>query len=175
MNKIIPQPVLSLVLFVIWLLLNNSIAPVTLVSAFLIALIFPHITRRFWLIDASIKRPMAFLEYMLLVLVDIIRANFVVAAQVLGKNVALDSQFLKMPLDLQRSLPISILASTITLTPGTVSCRVSEDQQYLIVHVLHSTDAQNDIDEMKQRYEARLIRIFGQDTARASKQTEAES
>ncbi|HHQ69754.1 MAG TPA: Na+/H+ antiporter subunit E [Halothiobacillaceae bacterium] len=162
MKKFIPQPVLSLVLFVIWLLLNNSIAPVTIVSAFLIALILPHLTKRFWLIEAKIKRPVAFIEYLLLVLVDIVRANFVVAAQVLGRNESLDAQFLKMELDLEGSLPISILASTISLTPGTVSCRVSSDQQYLVIHILHTTDAKADIDAMKQRYEARLLTIFGQ-------------
>ncbi|KTG17573.1 MULTISPECIES: Na+/H+ antiporter subunit E [unclassified Guyparkeria] len=172
MKRVLPQPVLSLVLLISWLVLNNSIAPGSIVMGAIVALIVPWITHRFWEIGAGVKDFTALIGYVGIVLVDIIQANFVVARQVLGANRSLNSQLFELELDLEGALPISILAATITLTPGTVSCRVSPDQRSLWVHALHADDAQTEITTIKQRYEARLQRIFGQPvTAGATEST----
>ncbi|RRQ23361.1 Na+/H+ antiporter subunit E [Guyparkeria sp. SCN-R1] len=178
MRRILPQPLLSLVLLISWLVINNSIHPASIVMGAIVALVIPWITHRFWEIRAGVKSPVALLGYLGIVVVDIIRANFVVARQVLGPNRALRSQLFEMELDLQGALPVSILAATITLTPGTVSCRISPDQSRLWVHALHADDLSEEIAEIKQRYESRLMRIFGQTdqrTARSSSTPGTES
>lgn len=162
MRRFLPQPIMSLVLLISWLVLNNSIAPGSIVMGAIVALIVPWITHRFWEIGAGVTDFSALIGYLGIVLVDIIQANFVVARQVLGPNRALNSQLFELELDLRGALPISILAATITLTPGTVSCRVSPDQRSLWVHALHADDRDEEILGIKQRYEARLQRIFGQ-------------
>ena len=162
MRRFLPQPILSLVLLVTWLILNNSVAPGSIVMGAIAGLLVPLITHRFWEIGATVTNIPAVLGYMGVVLIDIVHANFVVARQVLGPNRALNSQLFELELDLQGALPISILAATITLTPGTVSCRVAPDQRSLWVHALHAEDREEEILGIKQRYEARLQRIFGQ-------------
>lgn len=171
MRRILPQPLLSLILLISWLVINNSIHPGTIVMGAIVALVIPWITHRFWEVRAKVRSPIALLGYLGVVLVDIIRANFVVARQVLGPNRALRSQLFEMELDLQGALPASILAATITLTPGTVSCRISPDQSRLWVHALHTDDIGEEIAEIKQRYESRLMRVFGQVTNRPSGQS----
>ncbi len=171
MRRVLPQPLLSLVLLASWLLINNSIHPGSIVMGAIVALVVPWITHRFWEISAGVKSPVALLGYLGVVLVDIIRANFVVARQVLGPNRALRSQLFEMELDLQGALPVSTLAATITLTPGTVSCRISPDQSRLWVHALHADDLSEEIAEIKQRYESRLMRVFGQTTNRTTSQS----
>jgi multicomponent K+:H+ antiporter subunit E len=172
MKRFLPQPILSLVLLISWLVLNNSIAPGSIVMGAIVALIVPWITYRFWEISAGVKDFSALLGYLGIVLMDIIQANFVVARQVLGANRSLNSSLFELELDLEGALPVSILAATITLTPGTVSCRVSPDQRSLWVHALHADDTQAEIATIKQRYEARLQRIFGQPiTAGSSEST----
>ncbi len=168
MKRILPQPVLSLVLLVTWLLVTNSIAPGTIVMGAIVGVVIPLLTHRFWEIGARVRNPVALLGYVGVVMVDIIRANFVVARQVLGPNRVLHSQIFELPLDLRGRLPISVLAATITLTPGTVSCRISPDQTCIWVHALHSGDLQAEIDEIKRRYERRLMRVFGQVQPQAS-------
>ncbi|MBA6363850.1 Na+/H+ antiporter subunit E, partial [Colwellia sp. BRX8-8] len=65
----------------------------------------------------------------------------------------------------------TILASTVSLTPGTVSAEVypwreslSEgeklEQQFLLIHVLDLKDEQALIKMIKQRYEAPLKEMF---------------
>lgn len=178
MRRILPQPLLSLVLLVSWLVLNDSVHPGSIVMGALVALVIPWITHRFWDIRAGVKSPVALLGYLGIVVIDIIRANFVVARQVLGPNRALRSQLFEIELELEGALPVSILAATITLTPGTVSCRISPDQGRLWVHALHADDVAEEIAGIKQRYESRLMRIFGQvdrRTARSSSTPGTES
>ncbi|MFN2381492.1 MAG: Na+/H+ antiporter subunit E [Guyparkeria sp.] len=165
MRRILPQPLLSLILLISWLVINNSIHPGTIVMGAIVALAIPWLTHRFWEIRAKVRSPLALSGYLGVVLIDMIRANFVVARQVLGPNRALRSQLFEMELDLRGALPVSILAATITLTPGTVSCRISPDQSRLWVHALHADDLAEEIAEIKQRYETRLMRVFGQKAA----------
>ena len=54
----------------------------------------------------------------------------------------------------------TVLAGTITMTPGTVSCDLSADGRSLLVHCLDAPDAEEAVRQMKVRYEARLKEIF---------------
>jgi multicomponent K+:H+ antiporter subunit E len=65
-----------------------------------------------------------------------------------------------IPLDLRQPEAITVLAGTITLTPGTVSADLSEDGHSLLVHALDAPDPDAIRDEIKTRYERRLMEIF---------------
>ena len=92
---------------------------------------------------------------------DLARYNLgVYRAQVLGPEKKLTPGFVWMPLDIGNIHGIAALTSFITLTPGTVSTALSDDRRYLLIHVLHLTDADALIAEIKRRYEAPLMEIF---------------
>lgn len=160
MKKLLPHPVLSLSLVFIWLLLNNTIAFGHVVLGSILAILIPWFTSGFWAQRVYFSNPKVFLKFSMIVLYDIIIANLTVAKQVIGSNDKLKPMFFNVPLDITHPLGISTLASTISLTPGTVSCDLSEDQSYLIVHGLVIDDEQEVIDEIKQRYEAPLMEVF---------------
>jgi len=71
--------------------------------------------------------------------------------------------FVEVPLALETDLAISLLANTISLTPGTVSARLSADKRTLVVHTLDTGDAAALVAEIKQRYETPLKKIFEQE------------
>ena len=75
-------------------------------------------------------------------------------------NAKLKPAWITVPLDLRQPEAITLLAGTVTLTPGTVSADLSESGHYLLVHVLHTDDPDAERDEIKSRYEARLKEIF---------------
>jgi multicomponent K+:H+ antiporter subunit E len=95
------------------------------------------------------------------VLWDIVIANVVVAKIVLFKpNSARQPAWIAIPLDLKSPEAITVLAGTITMTPGTVSADVSAEGHALLVHCLDASDPDAVRDEIKTRYEARLKEIF---------------
>jgi formate hydrogenlyase subunit 3/multisubunit Na+/H+ antiporter MnhD subunit len=98
--------------------------------------------------------------FLLKVLWDILVANVAVAALILGGRRCMRPAFVSVPLDLRTELAISILANTVSLTPGTVSAWLSPDRRTLVVHGLRVTDPAALVLEIKTRYERPLIDIF---------------
>ncbi|MDD3530155.1 MAG: Na+/H+ antiporter subunit E, partial [Gallionellaceae bacterium] len=134
--KLLPHPLLSLALALIWLLLNNSVAPGQLVLGLLLGWLIPLFTRAFWPDRVRIRRPVVLLRLVGVLLYDIVVANLAVARRILGDPDRLAPAFIEVPLDLTSDLAISLLANTICLTPGTVSARLAADRRSLLVHAL---------------------------------------
>lgn len=160
-NRWIPMPAQSFLLFFVWLLLNNSIAPGQILLGAFLAWTIPLLVSPMQARQPRVLRHGLAVRYTLMVMYDILVANFEVAMRVLGPNSRLNPAFVAVPLDLEGALPITLLASTISLTPGTVSAEVSENQRWLYVHALHLEDETALIEQIKSRYEAPLKEIFG--------------
>ncbi len=161
MRRLFPHPYLSLTLVVLWFLLVNQWKLGSLVMAVILATVIPLLTSAWWPDRPRVKRPFGLAAYGLLVLWDIIVANFQVARIVLFfPRDRIRSAWIPIPLDLTSPEAISLLAGTITMTPGTLTADLSADGRALLVHALHAPDPAAVRDEIKSRYEARLQRIF---------------
>jgi multicomponent K+:H+ antiporter subunit E len=84
----------------------------------------------------------------------------VVARLILGRQEHLKPAFLVLPLRLRSDVAISLLANTISLTPGTVSTYLSADRRCLIIHSLHTTEPEELLATIRQRYETPLKEIL---------------
>lgn len=168
-ERLIPAPVRSSMLFVVWLLLNNSVAPIHLLAATILAIGIPLLTAGFRDKQTRFRHWRQAIGYFFKVLLDIVLANIQVIRLVLGPNRLLKPGFVLVPLDLKQALPLTILACTVSLTPGTVSAEIlpyqdetDEDvgERFLLVHVLDLPDEAALIQEIKQRYEQPLREMF---------------
>lgn len=160
-TRILPMPVQSVLLFVVWLLMNNTLASGHIFLAAVLAIIIPLMVKGLQFKQPGIKKPFLAFRYFLLVMMDIVIANMQVAVLILGPLKRMNPGFVAVPLDITQKLPITLLASTVSLTPGTVSCDVSEDHRWLYIHALNLVNEQELIDSIKTRYEAPLKEIFG--------------
>ena len=161
MKNLLPHPGLSAMLLIVWLLMANSITVGGVVLGAVFALVLPKFTQPFWPDRPRMRFGRAFLGYLAIVLFDILVANFQVAWLILfRRNRDLRARWLVVPIDLTTPEAITMLAGTISLTPGTVSSDVSADGRFLLVHALDVDDEAADIARIKTRYEARLQRVF---------------
>ncbi|AQQ01760.1 Na+/H+ antiporter subunit E [Pseudoalteromonas sp. SG45-5] len=167
----LPTPFRSLFLFIVWLLLNNSVSAGHLVLATFFAISIPLLSFSFRDPQPLILKPGLAFKQLLIVLYDIIVANLQVSLLILGPSRKLRPAFIKVPIDLTHDMPITILASCVSLTPGTVSAEVypinealaegdETTQRFLLIHVLDLKDEEALIKQIKQRYEAPLKEIF---------------
>lgn len=156
----LPHPLLSLLLLLTWLLLFNTVSLAHVLFGLLLGILVPLYTRRFWPDSPRVQRPLHLARYGLLVLGDILIANVQVARLILGPVKKLRPAFVTYPLDVRNEFTITLLASTISLTPGTVSSDVSEDRRNLLIHALDVEDEAALIAHIKQRYETPLREIF---------------
>ncbi|RDC71139.1 Na+/H+ antiporter subunit E [Rhodovulum sp. 12E13] len=161
LRRIFPHPQLTLMLTGVWLLLVNTVSAGNLLLGLVFGLAIPVITQPFWQKRPVIKRPLRVVEYIALVTWDIVMANVVVAYTILFKsNARTRSAWVRVPLDLTSPEAITLLAGTITMTPGTVASVLSADASSILVHCLDTDDPEAVRDEIKHRYERRLKEIF---------------
>ena len=160
MSRLFPSIPQSITVFLFWWLMAERTSAGTLLMAALLAWLMPQIAARLEREFARIGEAWILVPLGLRLLGDVVVANITVARQVLGPEDALKPGFLWVPLDLTNIHGISALTSVITLTPGTVTAALSDDRRHLLVHFLHVEDPQQAIQEIKQRYEAPLRRVF---------------
>lgn len=160
MRRLLPHPLLSISLVVIWLLLVNQLSFGHLLLGLILGIAVPLYTSRFWPDHVHVRNPMVLLRFIGVVLYDILVANVVVARLIIGRQERLEPAFLVMPLRLETDVAISVLANTISLTPGTVSTYLSADRRCLIIHSLHTTAPEEVLETIRQRYETPLKEIL---------------
>jgi multicomponent K+:H+ antiporter subunit E len=160
-NRILPHPGLTLLLTLVWQLLVNKITPGNILLGFGLGIVIPLLTSAWWPDRPRLRHPVKIAAYILLVIWDVIRANFIVAWLILFyRNTSLQSRFITVPIDLRTPEAITVLAGTITMTPGTVTSDMSSCGRSLLIHCLHAPDPDAVVAEIKQRYERRLKEIF---------------
>ena len=160
-SAILPHPLVSLTVALVWILLVNTVTLNAVVFATFLGIVIPLITRAYWPEAPRLRSPFGILRYLLVVLWDICIANVQVARIILFvPNAQLRPAWITIPLDLRTPEAITTLAGTITMTPGTVSCDLSACGRALLVHALHAPDPDAVRDEIKARYESRLKEIF---------------
>jgi multicomponent Na+:H+ antiporter subunit E len=90
---------------------------------------------------------------------ELIKSNFRVAYSVF-QPAGIEPGLVAVPLDLKTDLGIMVLANLITLTPGTLSIDVSDDNRVLYVHTMYADTPEAVRREIKEVFEARVREVF---------------
>lgn len=158
---LLPHPLITLLLALVWVILQNSVSLGMAVFGLILGVVIPLGTSVWWPETPKRFHLGRMITYSLIVLWDIMVANVQVAWIVMTRsNASLRPAWIVIPLELRQPEAITVLAGTITLTPGTVSADLSDEGHSLLVHVLDTDDPDSVRDEIKQRYERRLQEIF---------------
>lgn len=160
-TRVLPHPVLSAVMFVVWSLLQDSVSAGTLVAGAILSIGIPLLTHGFLEDSPQTMRLAPVPALLAVVLWDILTANIRVAILVVGPMSRIHPRFVEVPLEVTSPLALTTLAGIITLTPGTVSANISGDRRTLLVHALSTTHPEAIIADIKTRYERPLMEIFG--------------
>ena len=129
----LPHPVLSVLLALVWLLLQESLAFPDLLVAVLIGLIVPKLVNGFLGPAVRLRAPAKALRFVGVVLWDIVVSNLTVARIVLSPASDPKPAWVLVPFELEHPSAITLLAEIITTTPGTVSCVVDEENRRILV------------------------------------------
>ncbi len=160
-GRLLPHPWLTALLTVVWLLLINTVSLGDVLLGLLLGIVIPVVTAPYWPDRPRLRNPVKIAAFVLIVIWDVIKANFIVAGLILfRRNEDLQSRFITVPLDIRTPEAITVLAGTITMTPGTLTADTSACGRALLIHCLHAPDPEAVVAEIKDRYERRLKEIF---------------
>ena len=160
-RKLFPHPLLALILACVWLALVNKITLGNIILGGFLGSVIALMTAPYWPGKPRVRHPFKVVGYVFLVLWDIVVAHVQIALIILFKPTdKLKSAWITVPLELTSPEAITVLAGTITMTPGTVSATLSSCGRAILVHALHTDDPIAVRDDIKSRYEKRLLEIF---------------
>ena len=122
------QVLLSLALLVVWLLLNQSLHPATIVMGTLLALVVPLVTRSLRPASVRMRHPLTALKLVGVVVHDLTVSAWAVARAILTRRIRdFDSHFVSVPLDMRDANGLAVLSMIVCLTPGTAWHELSGD------------------------------------------------
>ncbi len=159
-RAILPYPLLTLGLILMWLLLN-AFTPGHLVLGTVIALFAAKAMTALEPSRPRIRKAGPLLRLFGLLVVDIARSNLAVARLVLQPRAnERVSGFVTIPLELKDRTALALLACMVTSTPGTAWVEYHSANGLLMIHVLDLVDKQEWVDLIKNRYERLLLEAF---------------
>ena len=93
---------------------------------------------------------------------EMAKANLHVAYLVLHPKVPIKPGIVKIKTKLKNPAALTVLANSITLTPGTLTVDIDPEKQSLYIHWIDiiSTDAQTCSEEIAGRFEKTLMEVF---------------
>ncbi len=161
MKRLLPAPLLSAALFVLWLLLNRTLGIGHVLLALILALAIPQLTAGLRPVRVRIRRPGVVLRLLLTVASDSARSNIAVVRLLLRPGSRRHPPgFVHVPLELRDPNALAALALIVCLTPGTAWAELSLDRATLLLHALEVGDASAMAAQIKARYERPLMEIF---------------
>ena len=161
LRRVFPHPLLAVALFVLWLLLTQSVGPATLLMATIVAIAGPLLTASLRPAPVRIRKPFTALKLLGTVVVDAMHSNLHTARLLLTRRARdIPSNFVHVPLDLRDPNALAVLAMITCVTPGTAWAELALDRSVLLLHVFDAHDPEGLVGDIKQRYERPLMEIF---------------
>ena len=100
------------------------------------------------------------LRYLAVLIIEILKANIMVAKIVLNPKLHLKPGIIAVPLRTKTDVGITAIANTITLTPGTLTIDISDDGTVAYVHAIDATDPQGIRDSIRDDLESYVLEAF---------------
>lgn len=161
MKRVLPAPLLSAILWLFWLVLNQTLDLGQVLFGLILAVLIPLLTAQLRPTPVRIRRPMAVLRLMLSVVVDTSVSNLAVIRLLLAPSRRQHAAgFVAVPLVLRDPNALAVLATIVCITPGTAWAELSADRTSLLIHVLELNDAAAIAAHIKHSYERPLMEIF---------------
>lgn len=153
------QILLNIVIALIWMFLSNSFSGVDFIVGYVIGIFILFVLRRFLRFDFYFRRVWAIVKLIVLFVKELFLANIDVIKIVLSPKMNIQSGIVAVPTKLKSEWELTLLASLITLTPGTLSMDFSDDNKYIYIHALHVPNKEEMIRQIHQTFERAIMEV----------------
>ncbi|MGE0823020.1 MAG: Na+/H+ antiporter subunit E [Candidatus Binatia bacterium] len=163
-----PKRLLFVAAFIVWCLFSwppdgGHILVGIFVAAIVALLLGEMVIRHPRLLARYPRRYVYFcLQYVPVFLWEVLKANLDVAYRVIDPRLPINPGIVKITTSLRSDIALTLLANSITLTPGTMSVDIGEDHSALYVHWIdvRTRDVEGATKAIAERFEKILRKVF---------------
>ena len=142
--------------FIFWMLITGQIVSIftgtasvqIIIAGVIVSLLASLFSARFFVEEEKHsfwKRLPGFIYYYLIVFPwELIKANFSLAFKVLNPKLNIRPGIVKVPVDVKSDYGMAALADSITLTPGTITMDIAEDEEGKNWFYIHWVDVEEE-------------------------------
>lgn len=156
----VKQFLMNLLLAFIWVALTGSIYFSNFYFGFFLGFLILWLMNRNEEDQRYFNRVPKIISFILFFLYEMAKANLEVAYGVLKPRFGMNPAIVKYPLHAESDFEVNLLATIISLTPGTLILDISEDKKVLYIHVIHLKDKEKFIRQIEYGYERKLLEII---------------
>jgi multicomponent Na+:H+ antiporter subunit E len=153
------QIILNLLIAVIWMFLQESYNVTSFLIGYVVGIGLLFLLRRFIPDAFYFKRIWAITKLVLLFIKELLLANIDVVKMVYKPKLDMQPGIVAVPTELKTNWEITLLANLITLTPGTLSVEVSNDNNYIFIHAMDIPDVDETIQQIKSSFEKAIMEV----------------
>ncbi len=158
------KSVLFIVTFILWLLLTFTLHIQFVITGVIVSLLtaflFGNMFVKNWNKVFQIKRYLWFLWYLIIFIWECLKANFDVAYRVLHPALPIKPGIVKAKVSLKTDIARTILANSITMTPGTLSVDITGEHIFIHWICIKDENLEVSCQEIVDKFENILARIF---------------
>src|SRR5690606_6657526 len=155
-KRILPHPILAIVLLLLWLALQQSAGLGHILLGGVIAVGVAFFARLVIPEPVHPRRPLRIVQLLAVAGLDIIRSNLAVMSVLFHPRPRPTAGFIQRDLELTNTVALATLATLITAAPGSAWLEYDRGRSTVLIPVFDLVDADEWVETIKRRYESLL-------------------
>ncbi|WP_404329720.1 Na+/H+ antiporter subunit E [Mesobacillus maritimus] len=153
------QMLLNFFLAFLWMFFKTSFTPAAFVVGYFWGLVILFIFRSYFPDRFYLHRVWSVIKLFFLFIKELLLSNLNVLKHVLKPKMDIKPGIFALPTVLQKDWEIMLLGNLITLTPGTLTVEVSDDNKVLYIHAINIDDVKDSVDGIKNTFEKAIMEV----------------
>ena len=153
------QVCINLLIAFMWMFLGESYSVAGFVTGYIVGIALLFLLRRFLKGPFYLWRGYKILVLALIFIKELILSNFEITKLVYARRLDINPGIFTLETELKTDWEITLLATLITLTPGTVTMAVSPDKKELYIHAMDIVDMKDAVHAIKDSFEKHIMEV----------------
>lgn len=153
------QIVVNLIISFMWMFLSESYTLLTFTIGYIVGILLLLVLNRFFEERFYLERFHKIILLFYIFIRELVLSNIDVVKLVYAKNPNFEPGIFAMPIDVKKNWEITLLANLITLTPGTLSIALSDDNTHIFIHAMHIDEKEQSIYDIKNTFEKAILEV----------------
>lgn len=153
------QIIVNIVIAMMWMFLTETYTIVAFFIGYIIGIGLLLLLRRLFPQSFYIHKVYKIIVLVLIFIRELILSNIEIVKLVYKRKLDFEPGIFAYPVQLTKPWEITLLANLITLTPGTLSVALSDDDKTIFIHAMHIDTIEDSIEGIKNTFEKAIMEV----------------